>query len=178
LHLGLSARCLIAAGIVLAGSACGSTGPSEEDILEQGERMVKPVPGLYASTTALEEFEMPGASLQEAARMRERMGGIEPQMREFCMSPEEAEQGFAQMLAQSQSGNCRFSRFVVNDRRLSASMTCEDPTGYHASVEMDGLGGERESHLTLRILQQGPGIAGGSLRMRMQVDNQHLGDCV
>jgi hypothetical protein len=176
LRLGLIGRVAALAGLCVAAAACDS-GPSKSEILDQASRMVKPVPGLYRSVTTLSEFEMPGATAQEAGRMRERMGGIKPQEREYCLGEEEAEKGFAQMLAQSQSGSCSFSRFIVNDRRLSASMSCEGEAGYSASVEMDGMGEAQQSQMTLRIQQRGPGIAGGLLRMRLDVDSRRIGDC-
>ena len=168
---------LLAAGLALAAAGCAPDAPSDREILEQAERLPQPRPGRYSSTTRLAAFELPRASPQEADRLRTRMGGLEPQRNEFCLTPEQAREGFAEMLKRSQQGNCRFDRFGADERQLSAEMRCEGPGAGSSVIRMKGTAAAEASRMTLAVEQRAPAIPGGELRMELEISNRRIGDC-
>ncbi|MGX7894681.1 DUF3617 family protein [Tsuneonella sp. HG222] len=165
--------------IVLAAAAglsgCGS-GPDDAQVLAEAGRLAEPLPGLYRSTTTLESYEMPGAAMDQAQIARRRME-IEPQVREYCLTPEEAAGGFRRMLADMQDGDCAIERFETLDGRLSAAMRCAGENAIVSHIAMSGEADPERSNMTLAIEQQGDALPGGSVRMRMNVRNERTGDC-
>jgi hypothetical protein len=162
---------------VLTLGGCDASGPGDKDVLREGARLVKPLPGLYRSTTRLTAFELPGADPQTAATMRDKFGQVLPQTREYCLTPAAAERGFEDMVRQSQQGDCTFDRFVADKTRLSARMHCRSGAELTSDVSVEGTGAPDRSHVDLAIVQSGPGIPGGSETIAMAIDNQRIGDC-
>ncbi|WP_324260865.1 hypothetical protein U4960_11965 [Altererythrobacter sp. H2] len=81
--------------IALAGCGSEPSGPkTAEEVAEAADSMVKPTPGLYRSTANITEFEIPGLPAEQAAQMKEMMGSSASQSSEFCLTPDQAEEGF------------------------------------------------------------------------------------
>jgi hypothetical protein len=169
-------RLSIAVGLLML-AGCHAKGPDEKAVLHEGAKMVKPLPGLYRSTTRLTAFELPGADPQTADIMRDKFGQILPQTREFCLTPAAAEGGFEDMVKESQQGDCTFDRFVADQTRLSAAMRCRSGPSLTSTVTVEGTGAPDRSHVDLSIVQSGPSIPGGSETIALAVDNRRLGDC-
>jgi hypothetical protein len=163
--------------VALVLAACNQQPPNDKEVLQQGARLVKPLPGLYRSTTRLKGFDLPGAPPQTEDDMRDRFSQVLPQTREHCVTPEEAERGFEDMVRQSQSGDCTIERFVANRTELSARMRCQSGANLVSVVSVEGTGQPDRSHVDLTVVQSGPAIPGGSETITMAVDNQRLGDC-
>jgi hypothetical protein len=175
--MGRQLCCLSALLAVLMLGGCDTSGPDEKDVLREGAKLVKPLPGLYRSTTRLTAFELPGADPQTADIMRDKFAQVLPQTREYCLTPAAAERGFEDMVRQSQQGDCTFDRFVADETRLSARMRCRSGAELTSDVSVEGTGAPARSHVDLRIVQSGPGIPGGSETIAMSADNQRIGDC-
>lgn len=158
-------------------SACGEQGPSDEDVLREAGKLVKPLPGLYRSTTSLTAFDLTGADPRTEDMMRDRFAQIMPQRREFCLTSEAAARGFEDMIRQSQQGDCAIHRFVANKSRLSAQMSCRLGPKLSSTVAVEGTGTPERSHVDLEIVQTGPSVAGGSETIGLSVDNERVGDC-
>ena len=165
----------ILALLMLAG--CHAKGPGEKDVLHEGAKMVKPLPGLYRSATRLTGFDLPGADPQTEDVMRDKFGRILPQARDFCLTPAAAERGFQDLVKQSQQGDCAFDRFVADQTRLSARMHCRSGPSVTSDVSVEGSGAPDRSHVDLTIVQSGANIPGGSETISLTVDNWRLGDC-
>jgi hypothetical protein len=167
--------------IVLLGSlslvACQDTGPDARQVMAEGDKLTRPLPGLYRSTTSLTAFELPGADPQTADVMRDRFAQVLPQQREFCLTPQAAARGFADVIRQSQQGDCTVERFVANKTRLSAQMSCRGSSRLQSRVSIEGTGEPARSHIELEIVQSGPSVPGGSETIAMTVDNVRLGEC-
>ena len=160
-------------------SACSSEQPDLDDaeILGRAERLTPPEPGQYRTTTALTAFELPGATAQEAERMRANFGFVEPQETQRCLTRAEAVRGFLPLVEAMQQGNCTFSRFNTSERRLDAAMRCEAVEGMRSEVTLLGEAGRQSSRLETSVVQRGDNLPGGELRFTMVVETQRLGDC-
>lgn len=158
-------------------AGCHRQAPDRQQVLAQAEKLVKPLPGLYRSTTTLTGFELPGAPPRTADMMRDKFAQILPQTREFCLTPAAAARGFQDLVRQSQQGDCTFKRFVANASRLSARMHCRAGANLGSTVSVEGTGAPDRSHVELEIVQTGPSIPGGSETISLQVDNLRVGEC-
>jgi hypothetical protein len=157
--------------------ACQNKGPDDKAVLAEANKMTRPLPGLYRSTTSLTSFDLPGADPQTADIMRDRFAQVLPQRREFCVTPEAAARGFQDMLRQNQQGDCRVERFEADKSHLSARMSCRLGPKLTSTVTVEGTGAPDRSQIDLEIVQSGPSIAGGSETIAMHVDNVRVGDC-
>ena len=161
--------------LLLAG--CGAAGPDDAEVLAEADRLAEPLPGLYRSTTSFDGYELPGAAPREAEIVRQRMASVSPQVREFCLTPKEAEGGFRDMLQAMQEGDCAFQRFEARDGRLDARMRCTGQGGVVSQVTMTGSADPVRSQVSLAIEQSGDAIPGGRSRMTMKVASARIGDC-
>lgn len=175
---------LLVPASALALAACGSEpeGPrTAEEIAEAVDSMVRPTPGLYRSTASITEFEIPGMPPEQAAQMKEMMGSAGSQSSEFCMTKEQAEEGFksvARELGEGQQGvKCEFSKFEASGSNLESSLACTGPGGVNVNMDMDGTIEPTKSNITMRMNQKSPQIPGGEVRMAMEVKSERIGDC-
>ncbi|WAT17789.1 DUF3617 domain-containing protein [Aurantiacibacter sp. MUD11] len=148
---------------------------SEEEILARAEVLIAPQPGLYRTTSTMTEFALPGASPQEATRMQQRLGGLQPQVVEGCLAA--GEDGFLSLVQAMQEGSCSSTRFDTSETSLHAEMTCEIADGTISEIVMRGKVSAQDSRLQSRVVQQGPGIPGGMQRFVLMVESRRLGDC-
>lgn len=168
----------------LALASCGSepTGaPSVDDVAKAAENLVKPMPGLYRSTTNITEFEIPGLPPEQAAQMKGMIGSSGTQTSESCLTPEQAEDGFKSMAKQlgegSQGVKCEFAKFEAAGSALDADLTCTGPGGVNVNMEMDGDIEPTSSVMTMKMTQKSAAIPGGEVRMAMEVKSERIGDC-
>ena len=169
-------RLSVAFGLLLL-AGCQAEKPDQTDVLHEGAKLVKPLPGLYRSMTRLTAFDLPGADPQTEDLMRDKFGQILPQTREFCLTPAAAERGFQDLVRQGQQGDCAFDRFVAGKTGLSARMHCRSGANLTSDVSVEGTGAADRSHVDLAIVQAGPSIPGGSETISLAVDNMRIGDC-
>ena len=169
--------CLAATLIGAAGMVSCSDPPDEQEILSSAASLPQPQPGLYRSTTTVVRYDLPDASPQEADRMRALMGNMMPSAREFCMSAEDAADGWAAMIQQAEEGSCSFDRFDVEGNRLGATMACAGVGGITSRIDVLGTASATSSSMNLVITQNGEDIPGGEQVIEMQVASERLGDC-
>lgn len=132
---------------------------------------VKPLPGQYRTQVQLLSAELPGAPAGAEATMRQAMGS---QTHEYCLTPQEAEQSFAEMAKRSQDGNCTTDSYQADGNRFQAAVTCQSQAGT-MRMTMDGIGSPTESEITMAMNGDFGGMGPASLRMKMI--NQRIGDC-
>lgn len=169
---------LAAAGLCLAlPAACHEQGPSDEEVRAEADKLAKPLPGLYSSTTSLTAFELTGTDPRTEDMMRDRFAQVMPQRREFCLTREAAARGFEDVIRQSQQGDCEIQRFVADKSRLSAQMLCRVGRKLTSTVSVEGTGAPRRSHVDVEIVQKGPSVPGGSETIALSIDNVRIGDC-
>lgn len=168
---------LIAATALALLAGCEGKKPDDEAVLEQAAKLAEPLPGQYRSTTTFAGYELPNADTEDARIVRERLSKVSPQVREFCMTPEEAEGGFRTMLASMQDGDCTIERFAAHRGRLDAAMRCSMTGGGTSTIAMSGTADPQSSHVTLEIDQLSDGLPGGLAKMKVEIENERIGDC-
>ncbi|MXO59419.1 DUF3617 family protein [Altererythrobacter salegens] len=166
---------LIAVLALTALAGCEGKKPDDEAILAQAEKLATPLPGLYRSTTTFEGYDLPNADGEDARIVRDRLAGLDPQVREFCLTP--AEGGFRDMLKSMQDGDCTIERFTTRRRALDAQMHCAMKAGGTSTVKMTGTADPVSSQIRLDIDQLSDGIPGGQARLTIAIANERTGDC-
>jgi hypothetical protein len=175
----LNARlCLVPPALLLAALAgCAPDPPDEQDILASAASLPRPQPGLYRSTTRLIAYDLPLASPQEAAAMRERFAALEPTTAETCLTPEQAAEGWVTLVRSLGEGACQVDSFSADGEGMQASVSCTAPGGGTSRMAMTGTAATTSSTMDIRIVQQGPAIPGGEQTIAMAIANERVGEC-
>lgn len=132
---------------------------------------VKPLPGQYRTQVQLISAELPGAPAGAEAMMRQAMSS---QTHEYCLTPQEAEQSFAEMAKQSQDGTCTTDRYQASGNRFEAAVTCQSQAGT-MRMTMQGTGSPTASEIAMTMKGDMAGLGPASMSMKMT--NQRIGDC-
>ncbi|AKM07856.1 DUF3617 domain-containing protein [Pelagerythrobacter marensis] len=175
---------VLVVGGALALAACGNE-PDEpktaEEVIAAADKLVKPRPGLYRSNAEIVDFEIPGISPDQAARMREMAAGLQGEDTTQCLTQEQADEGFrriVQRLGEGDEGvSCEFSQFDAQGSDLDAALTCSGPGGVSADMTIDGTVEAESSTMRMAMSQKSDAIPGGEMRMTMQVKSERIGDC-
>ena len=164
---------------LLALSGCGEPdgAKSAKEAAREATRSAKPLPGLYESRVNVLAYEIPGATPQDADRMREMMTGLKTQVSRFCLMPEDVEKGFEDMVRRAAEGNCTFRSFDAEAGSVSAQMTCDLGRNADATINLDGQTAPDRSRMLMEIDQFAPNVPGGKVFTRMEVINRRLGEC-
>ncbi len=172
-----------AATSALALAACGDSGtvadPSDpEQVAAAMENIAKPQPGEYRTTGQLVEFALPGASEEEQQMMRGFMEMGAAQEQTFCLTQEQADEGFREFLStmQDNSEQCTFSKFAVNGDALDATMNCDDGEGSTGTIAFAGTISETSQDMTV-TMDMTNAAEGQSMRMVMRNQTERVGEC-
>lgn len=172
------------ATIALSLAACGSKEPAEPaepssmaQVRQEAAELQRPLPGQYRQTTELKGIDVPGMPKEAADRMMEMMQ--KAQVREFCLTAEEADKGFRDMFENvgRDDGECTYSRFDVNGGTLDARMECKTPGGGTGMITLAGNIGETGSDVTMSMDVRGGSEPMGNMKMKMRMKTERLGDC-
>jgi len=163
-------------------AACGSQTADDapktlEEVAKEAERMEKPEPGQYESTMKILDLSIPGLPADQAAQMKQMMGSMSSQTHSFCLTEEEANQGFEEMIRKSQQGECTFDRFNATANAIDAKMTCKAEEGGDATITMKGTMHATSSTMDMEMDQNNADIPGGKMHMKMQVTSKRVGEC-
>ena len=163
-------------------AACGDDSAlTSDEVLERAGTLEKPQPGLYATTTELVDFEVPGLAPQQADRFREQMEGMSSEQQPRCLTAAQAERGFEDMLksiGEDANGmSCAFDRFDVDAPNLSADLGCDGPMGAGAQIGFAGTTDAQGFDLAMDMEASAPVIPGGTMQMRFKVTSQRIGEC-
>lgn len=153
-----------------AASSDGETGNTAARASTEGSE-VKPLPGQYRTQVQLLSAELPGAPAGAEAMMRQAMDG---RTHEYCLTPQEADQSFAEMAKRSQDGSCTTDSYQADGNRFQAAVTCQSQAGT-MRMTMEGTGSPTSSEITMAMNGDFGGMGPASLRMKMT--NQRIGDC-
>ncbi|WP_298467958.1 DUF3617 domain-containing protein [uncultured Erythrobacter sp.] len=100
------------------------------------------------------------------------MGGMKTNV-EYCLTPEQAEGGFENMMQEGQQGDCSYEKFELAGNDLDAVLTC-DMDGGQMRMEMAGTVGSTSSDLEMKI----SGAMGGiNVDMTSKMKQERIGDC-
>ena len=167
----------IAGLLALAGCGNADGEKSPQDVVREAGKSEKPLPGLYETAVNVLAYDIPGASPQDADRMRHMMTGLQSQVSRFCLKASDVDKGFEEMIRRAAEGNCTFRKFDAQANSVSAQMTCDLGKQAEASINLEGQTGAERSRMVMEIDQFAPDVPGGKVFTRMEVVNRRVGDC-
>lgn len=176
-------RLIVVAACSIALASCGSSDAdadgdgkiSMEEAAAKSEDLVKPEPGQYRATVEMVDLQMPDApkEVQDAMKAAMNQG---PQTNEYCLTKEEADKGFEEMIKESQAqDNCTFEKFDADGGNIDAVMVCETPGQPTARMTMKGVGTSTTSKMDMTMDVTGPD--GKAMKMVMKSSQERIGDC-
>lgn len=165
----------LASAVVLAGCGKSDGAPSAAEIKAESAKLPKQKPGSYTSMTKMTDFSIEGVGPQDADRIRREMMAINGQSRTICVTQEEADRGFEDLINELQAGTCKTQSFAVDGNRLTAQLTCTTEQGVTSNIGVSGTNTADTAHTRLAISQQNR--AGVTMKMVMEVDSLREGDC-
>lgn len=130
---------------------------------------LKPQPGLYRVTTQLKGMQMSGVP----AEMSGEGLGFTNTM-QHCLTPEEVEDGFQEMMKEGQDGTCSYEKFEIDGGKMEGVMTCEGADGL-VRVEFTGTATPTSSEMNATVASNIPGMGEGT--MDFSVTQERIGDC-
>lgn len=152
-----------------------------EEVLAEAQALTTPEPGLYATTTEMVSFEVPGLPPAQADRLREQMRGLSGEPQPRCLTEAEAEKGFEDMIREIGEGindqTCAFNEFDATASRISARLSCEGEMGVAAELAFAGTSAADGFDLTMDLEASNAMIPGGSMEMRFKVASERIGEC-
>ena len=153
----------LAAGLAVAGV-------SSDNLAAQSiDSEMRPLPGQYNAKITFLSIDMPGAPPQMADMMSQMMA----RDIQYCLTPEEIEEGYRSVLRRSQDGECAFDRYNAVGGRVDAQMTC-NADGQSIVMEMEGTGSSTSSDITM-TMSGDFGMGPGSMKLRAQ--HERIGEC-
>lgn len=172
----------LAAAIAMTLAACSSeseeaatdTGSqmSVEEAAQEFSKLEKPQPGQYALKVEVTSFEMPGAPENMLDQMKTALEGAYGDG--FCLTPEQAEQGFEEQLGQvAQNGDCNFSTMDVDGGKVTANAVCEIQGGT-MTLDMNGTVSSTGSDIVANTKLD---AQGQNMSMTMRMVQERTGDC-
>lgn len=165
----------------LLGGCSDKAAIGDDEIMAQARTLTNPAAGLYEETTRILSAEVPGAPPAQADRLRDELSGLKPNTARRCITAEQAGAGFDRVLREMGEGingmACRFTRFEASAPRMKAFLSCSGPNDAAAGLAMAGTTSAEGFDVTMDLDAQGAGIAGGAMKMRMQVMSRRIGDC-
>ena len=147
---------------------------SSEEVAERARDVVRPEPGLYRATVEMLEVDVPGAPAGAADMLKGMMGGANTTT-EYCLTAEEVERGYEEMVRNSQEGDCTFERFDAAGGKIDAVMTCKATDGNTTRMTMQGTGGRTSSEMTMSMQSEMAGM--GTANFKMKATHERIGEC-
>lgn len=130
---------------------------------------VKPQPGLYKATVTMTGLDIPG--LPEGM---EGHGAGATTTSENCLTAEDVDKGFEELVKQGQQGECSYESFNLDGGKLDAVMLCKTPEG-SARMAMSGTTTPTSSEYTATTKMNFEGVGEGT--MNFTVKQERIGDC-
>lgn len=148
------------------------TGDEMREAVTQAGSDLKPEPGKYELTMKLINVDAPGAPPQ----MAEMMGSMMSRTDEFCLTPEMAEQGFAESFKENQSDGCEVKAFTLDGGAMDMKMACSGEDGMgNMNIAMKGDVTPTTSDMTMEMDGTIPEM--GKIQMSMSYKQRRIGDC-
>lgn len=165
-----------ALAIALAGCSGGNAdadGDGEVSMKEAATKAeaegLRPEPGQYKATITMTGMEIPGMP----ADMKGHGTGMTTTS-EYCLTAEEVEKGFEDMMKRGQNGDCTYESFNLDGGKFDAVMVCKTPEG-EARMTMEGTATPTTSDFTATMKMQVPEMGEGT--MSFTAKHERIGDC-
>lgn len=130
---------------------------------------IKPQPGLYRATITMTGIEVPGMP----AEMEGHGAGMVTTT-EDCLTQEEVDKGFEELLKQGQNGECSYETFNLDGGKLDAVMVCNSSQGA-SRMAMNGTTTPTSSDFTASTKMNFDGV--GEATMKFTAKHERIGDC-
>lgn len=130
---------------------------------------LKPQPGLYKVVTTTTGINIPGMPPEMAGH-----GAGLTRTIEYCLTQEQVDKGFEEMMKRGQNGECSYERFSLADGKLEAVMVCKTPEG-SARMDMAGDVTPTSADYTATMAMDFGGAGEGS--MSFTAKQERVGDC-
>lgn len=131
--------------------------------------MPNPQPGLYRATITMTGIDIPGMGSDMAGH-----GSGMTSTHENCLTQQDVEGGYQEMMKQGQDESCRYERFNIAGGKLDAVMVCRTAEG-EARMEMIGTATPTSSEFDA-TMNMNMGEAGNGT-MRFKAKHERIGDC-
>jgi hypothetical protein len=131
--------------------------------------MPKPQPGLYKTTVTMTGLDIPGMPPEMAGH-----GAGLTTTSEHCLTQEEVDKGFEELVKQGQDGECTYEKFDLAGGQIDAVMVC-NAEGRAARMEMTGTTTPTTAELEASMAMEFDGAGKGT--MNFTAKHQRVGDC-
>jgi hypothetical protein len=163
--------------VLLAGCSGGGNadadGNGEVSIREAAKKAeaegLKPEPGQYKATITMTGMEIPGMPPE----MKGHGAGLTTTS-EYCLTAEEVDKGFEEMMKRGQNGECSYESFSLKGGKMDAVMVCQTPEGT-ARMTMDGTVTPTTSDFNATMKMQVSQVGEGT--MSFTAKHERIGDC-
>jgi hypothetical protein len=165
-----------AGAALLAGCSAGTTDAdgdgeiSAKEVVQKAKAEgIKPQPGLYKATITMTDLDIPGLPPEMKGH-----GAGATTTSEDCLTAEEVDKGFEELVKQGQNGECSYESFNLDGGKLDAVMLCKTPEG-SARMSMTGTATATSSEYTATTKMNFEGVGEGT--MNFTVKHERIGDC-
>ncbi|MEP3421830.1 MAG: DUF3617 domain-containing protein [Erythrobacter sp.] len=159
---------ILGAATLVAGLVVVNAAPNNASAQTLDEEM-RPTAGQYQASLQLLAVDLPDAPPQ----VTDMMGSMMNRDFDYCLTPEEVEEGYQSVMNRAQQGECSYERFTASNGQIDAAMTC-DVDGRAMTIEMTGTGSATSSDVTM-TMSGDFGIGPGTMTMR--IAQERVGDC-
>lgn len=181
LILALCAAPLAACGDKSADEKANAGPLTEDQVSSESQKLIKPKPGQYSSTTKVTNFEVPGVPEAQAQQMKQMFAGVGGQEQSYCLTEAQAAKGFEETIRKMGEGEdgmkCRHDRLAVNGEKIDAKLMCDAGPRGTATMTITGTVAEESMNLQTNIAQVSDQIPGGKMNIGMSVITKRTGDC-
>lgn len=165
---------IIAGAAALLGGCSGAdeadgTATVKEAVKEAKAQGILPEPGLYRATITMTGIDVPGMP----AEMEGHGAGMVTTT-EDCLTQEEVDKGFEELMKQGQNGECTYESFSLEGGKMDGVMVCKTPEGA-ARMTMTGTASPTASEFTASTKMNFEGV--GEATMNFTAKHERIGDC-
>jgi hypothetical protein len=93
---------------------------------------------------------------------------------EYCLTQEEVDKGFEEMMKRGQNGECSYEKFAMNDGAFDGVMVCNTPEG-SARMTMNGTATPTTSDFTAAMAMKFDGAEEAT--MTFAAKHERVGEC-
>lgn len=172
----------LALGLALA--ACGddttvADASNPDSLADAAAQIVRPQAGQYRQTGELLEFSLAGMAPEMTETIRQSAAQGVSQEQTYCITAEQAEGGFEDMVREMNSqgdDSCQFSNFEAGANTINATMTCGAEGQGRATITLNGTVSETVQDMTMTVDGASP-MGEGAMRMVVRTHSERIGDC-
>lgn len=145
---------------------------SQDQLAEAASGMLRPEAGQYQTTMELIDVDIPGMPAAQLDMMKNMFETAASS--EYCLTQEDADKGYEEMVRGGQKGDCEFQKFDTDGGNIDAAMTC-NADGAVSRMTMVGTGTSTSGNMKMTMEQESTEM--GTIKMSMNVRHKRIGDC-